>query len=61
MTTTRVTHASPAGIYANSASREWESYDGKYFTKAEFDDGCKDIASQLIDSGSYINVRCSFK
>ncbi len=56
VTTTRITHASPAGVYANSASREWEVYDGKVFTKQEYDDGCRDIASQLIDNGSYINV-----
>lgn len=25
MTTTRVTHASPAGVYAHTAERDWES------------------------------------
>ncbi|XP_054721005.1 alkaline phosphatase-like [Uloborus diversus] len=40
ITTTRVTHATPAGLYSHSASREWEG--------ACPDSRCPDIAKQLI-------------
>ncbi|XP_022901311.1 alkaline phosphatase-like [Onthophagus taurus] len=41
VTTTRVTHASPAGAYAHTANRDWEAYgDGPA--------ACPDIADQLI-------------
>ncbi|XP_055528518.1 membrane-bound alkaline phosphatase-like [Wyeomyia smithii] len=47
VTTTRVTHASPAGIYAHTANRDWE--DDAWIE----DDGCDsevldDIAEQLV-------------
>ena len=54
VTTTRITHATPACGYAHSAHREWE------FVTA--DDGCEDIATQLIngDVGRQLRVRsCS--
>jgi alkaline phosphatase len=60
VTTTRVTHASPAGLYAHTASREWEAFDNIEYTQKQFDDGCKDIAAQLIDDNSYINVIVKF-
>ncbi|XP_035211636.1 alkaline phosphatase, tissue-nonspecific isozyme-like [Stegodyphus dumicola] len=41
VTTTRVTHATPAGTYAHTASRDWES--------ATPDPQCKDIADQLVN------------
>ncbi|XP_045498474.1 membrane-bound alkaline phosphatase-like [Colias croceus] len=46
VTTTRVTHASPAGMYAHSSERNWES-------DADVPDdclslGCRDIAYQLV-------------
>lgn len=41
VTTTRVTHATPAGLYAHSASRNWEAETP--------DPACKDIAAQLIE------------
>ncbi|CAH2095931.1 unnamed protein product [Euphydryas editha] len=46
VTTTRVTHASPAGMYAHTSERNWES-------DSDVPDeclslGCKDIAYQLI-------------
>lgn len=55
VTTTRVTHATPAAMYGHSASRYWE-YDAKIPK-----DGkklCKDIARQLVenDPGRNINV-----
>ncbi|KAK9744824.1 Alkaline phosphatase [Popillia japonica] len=52
VTTTRITHASPAGAYAHSANRDWESdSDG-------VDPNCKDIAYQLVheEVGSKFNV-----
>ncbi|XP_022257109.1 alkaline phosphatase, tissue-nonspecific isozyme-like [Limulus polyphemus] len=55
VTTTRVTHATPAAMYAHSASRYWESDDkmpeGSRST-------CKDIARQLVEDepGRHINV-----
>ncbi|RWR99106.1 Alkaline phosphatase: tissue-nonspecific isozyme-like protein, partial [Leptotrombidium deliense] len=50
VTTTRVTHASPAANYAHSASRKWEHDTNG--TK------CEDIASQLVfgETGKNINV-----
>lgn len=43
VTTARVTHASPAAGYANSADRNWEG-------TTEVAEGCKDIAAQLFDN-----------
>ena len=48
MTTTRVTHATPAGSYAHTPARSWEYSVG--------DRGCKDIASQLVDENDGIRV-----
>jgi alkaline phosphatase len=56
VTTTRVTHATPAGAYASIHNREMESYDGYNFGKLEADQGCKDIADQLIEFSDQINV-----
>ncbi|XP_023212014.1 alkaline phosphatase, tissue-nonspecific isozyme-like isoform X2 [Centruroides sculpturatus] len=42
ITTTRVTHASPAALYSHSASRDWESFSD--------DPDCPDIALQLVTS-----------
>lgn len=46
LSTARITHATPASTYAESASRGWE--DDTMFGSAGAD-GCKDIASQLIE------------
>ncbi|GBN83387.1 hypothetical protein AVEN_262087-1 [Araneus ventricosus] len=56
VTTTRVTHATPAAMYGHSASRYWES-DPKI--PEEDRKLCKDIARQLVenDPGRNINVR----
>jgi len=51
VTTTRITHATPAAIYAKSSVRQWESN--------EFvPEGCHDIAHQLVQGeiGSRIDV-----
>jgi alkaline phosphatase len=47
VTTTRVTHATPAATYAHSAGRDWE---GDADMKAEdIDAGCVDIARQMVE------------
>ncbi|GFT13500.1 alkaline phosphatase, tissue-nonspecific isozyme [Nephila pilipes] len=55
VTTTRVTHATPAALYSHSASRYWET-DGKIPKENRAE--CKDIARQLVedDPGRNINV-----
>lgn len=47
VTTTRVTHASPAGLFARSANRNWEDDSG---VRADGHDPalCPDIAHQLV-------------
>ncbi|XP_011187988.2 membrane-bound alkaline phosphatase-like [Zeugodacus cucurbitae] len=47
VTTTRVTHASPAGVYAHVADREWEN-DAVLADDCGADSGLPDIAQQLI-------------
>lgn len=51
ITTTRVTHATPAAAYASTSSRYWESNEGAL-------EGCPDIAYQLVhgEVGSNIDV-----
>ncbi|XP_017856564.1 PREDICTED: alkaline phosphatase [Drosophila arizonae] len=57
ITTTSVSHASPAGVYAHAANRDWEN---DADVKADNADPtiCTDIASQLIngDVGRNLNV-----
>jgi alkaline phosphatase len=45
VTTTRVTHATPAAVYARTPERDWES--DAYIPEAASTAGCRDIASQL--------------
>lgn len=52
MTTTRITHATPAATYAHSPDRNWES--DSDIDPAQGD--CKDIAQQLIDNNHDIQV-----
>ncbi|MFT3930390.1 MAG: alkaline phosphatase [Spongiibacteraceae bacterium] len=47
VTTTRVTHATPAATYAHTPDRDWES-DANMPQEARVQ-GCKDIARQLIE------------
>ncbi|MEX1033034.1 MAG: alkaline phosphatase [Cellvibrionaceae bacterium] len=47
VTTTRITHATPAATYAHIPERDWED-DADLPTEA-IEDGCKDIAQQLIE------------
>ncbi|EEB13659.1 Alkaline phosphatase, tissue-nonspecific isozyme precursor, putative [Pediculus humanus corporis] len=55
VTNTRITHATPAALYAHTPSRYWED-DGKVPPASR--KSCKDIARQLIedDPGKNINV-----
>ena len=47
VTTTAVTHATPAATYAHSADRDWE--DDALMPAKALQDGCRDIARQLVD------------
>ncbi|XP_019625110.1 PREDICTED: uncharacterized protein LOC109470587 [Branchiostoma belcheri] len=54
VTTTRVTHATPAAAYAHSAARGWEA-DNKLTAEAR-DNNCTDIAYQLVEEAPDIEV-----
>lgn len=55
-TTTRITHATPAVVYAHSPERDWES--DKYLPEADEARGCHDIARQLVqfDIGGGLDI-----
>jgi len=48
VTTTRITHATPAAVYGHAYSRNWEGADRAYPAAARAS-GCPDLASQLVD------------
>ena len=48
VTTTRLTHATPASVYSRSADRDWES--DKDIPADQQGQGCKDIALQLAEA-----------
>ncbi|MFZ4689245.1 MAG: alkaline phosphatase [Polymorphobacter sp.] len=48
VTTTRLTHATPAAVYGHVPSRNWEGAD-RSFSAADRKAGCPDLASQLVD------------
>lgn len=54
VSTARVTHATPASLYAHSASRYWE--DDSLLPVEEAAKGCVDIAVQLLTEGRDIQV-----
>ena len=56
VSTARITHATPAATYAKSPERNWESDDS--LTDEAKNNGCKDIATQLVEfsSGDGIDV-----
>lgn len=56
VTTTRVTHATPAATYAHTPERDWENDSVLPVEAVQY--GCKDIALQLIEfpHGNGINV-----
>lgn len=47
VTTTRITHATPATIYGSSPERDYES--DRWISPAEADAGCVDMATQLLE------------
>ncbi len=47
VTTTRITHATPAALYAKSPNRRWETDAGIPATSRQA--GCRDIAMQLVE------------
>lgn len=49
VTTTRITHATPAALYARSAERDWEV--DSSIPAADWALGCRDIAYQLVTAG----------
>jgi len=48
VSTARITHATPASVYARSADRNWEA--DRAINQSQRGKGCKDIATQLIDA-----------
>lgn len=48
VSTARLTHATPASVYARSADRNWEA--DSAIPAGEQGQGCKDIATQLVES-----------
>lgn len=56
VTTTRITHATPAATYAHVPNRNWES--DAQLPEAAVTEGCRDIARQLVefDHGDGIEV-----
>ncbi len=48
VTTTRITHATPAAVFSHVPNRNWEGAD-RAFPAAERAMGCKDIATQLVE------------
>lgn len=47
VTTTRITHATPAVLFARSVDREWETDRG--IPPSQREKGCRDIARQLVE------------
>ena len=58
VTTTRVTHASPAPTYAHSADRGWEADDD---LPDDVIGVCKDIAAQLIENHLNDQIRVNLQ
>ncbi|MEM7666528.1 MAG: alkaline phosphatase [Pseudomonadota bacterium] len=48
VSTARITHATPASVYARSADREWETYIES--AEEQRRSKCRDIATQLVES-----------
>jgi len=55
VSTARVTHATPAATYAKSADRDWE--DNSDMSAQAIEQGCEDIASQLVNFASNLDAR----
>lgn len=54
VTTTRITHATPASAFAHTPERNWEN--DLDMTEHSDTEQCKDIARQLIEDNTDINV-----
>lgn len=54
VSTTRVTHASPANLYAHVADRNWESDND--LTEEAVNLGCTDIAVQFAENAGFLRV-----
>ena len=54
VTTSRITHATPAGLYARSPDRGWE--DDASIPMEESAQGCTDIANQMIKYAADVKV-----
>ena len=56
VTTARVTHATPATVYAHAPERDWEG--DRFMTNGDITAGCRDIARQLLefDTGGGIDL-----
>lgn len=54
VTTTRVTHATPSAAYAHSVNRDW--YSDNDMPAEALQEGCKDLARQLIENIPNIDV-----
>lgn len=59
VTTTRITHATPAAAYGHSAHRDWEC-DSK-IPEEERGKGCKDLGRQLVEDEPGKNINVSLK
>ncbi|MEZ5653131.1 MAG: alkaline phosphatase [Burkholderiaceae bacterium] len=55
VSTARITHATPAAMYAKSVERDWE--DDSDMPKEAIAEGCKDIADQLVNFESALESR----
>ena len=55
ISTARITHATPAATYAKSADRNWE--DNSDMPVEAIEQGCEDIASQLINFENNLEAR----
>ncbi|UJR35047.1 hypothetical protein I4U23_027823 [Adineta vaga] len=56
VTTARITHATPAAAYAHIPERNWEGYDTRYFGAIQAEQGCVDIAEQLVSHSPPIDL-----
>ncbi|WP_419811614.1 alkaline phosphatase [Bacterioplanoides sp.] len=56
ISTARITHATPAATYAKSADRNWEDISDM---GAQANQGCKDIADQLVNFETSLEARFS--
>ncbi len=54
VTTTRITHATPAGIYARTTERDWEDDSG--IDPTDWERGCRDVAWQLVHTDNQLQI-----